>query len=156
MPSQIKVDEIKNVAGQYKIKTNVLEGQTTAGSISVQGEGTATTNLQQGLAKVWVNFDGSSVDGTADLTGVRDSFNVTSIVDGGTGDYALNINNDMVNTGYVVSGSGYDHVGTADTYTVHMYHDLTTGAVEINNARPSNNAASDTSYVGVSIKGDLA
>ena len=92
----------------------------------------------------------------ADLTGVRDSFNVTSIVDGGTGDYALNINNDMVNTGYVVSGSGYDHVGTADTYTVHMYHDLTTGAVEINNVRPTNNASSDTSYVGVSIKGDLA
>tara|TARA_Y100000114_G_C11667356_1_gene282017 strand:- start:126 stop:587 length:462 start_codon:yes stop_codon:yes gene_type:complete len=122
----------------------------------VKAEGSATTNLKQGLAKVWVNFDGSSVDGTADLTGVRDSFNVTSIVDGGTGDYALNINNDMVNTGYVVSGSGYDHVGTADTYTVHMYHDLTTGAVEINNARPSNNAASDTSYVGVSIKGDLA
>ena len=50
MPSQIKVDEIKNVAGQYKIKTNVFEGQTTAGSITVQGEGTATTNLQQGLA----------------------------------------------------------------------------------------------------------
>ena len=44
MPSQIKVDEIKNVAGQYKIKTNVLEGQTTAnnmtinaGNITVQG-----------------------------------------------------------------------------------------------------------------------
>ena len=36
MPSQIKVDEIKNVAGQYKIKTNVFEGQTTAGSITVQ------------------------------------------------------------------------------------------------------------------------
>ena len=47
MPSQIKVDEIKNVAGQYKIKTNVFEGQTTAGSITVQGEGSATTNLQQ-------------------------------------------------------------------------------------------------------------
>ena len=35
MPSQIKVDEIKNVAGQYKIKTNVLEGQTTADSIDI-------------------------------------------------------------------------------------------------------------------------
>ena len=56
MPSQIKVDEIKNVAGQYKIKTNVLEGQTTAGSITVQGEGTNTTNLQQGLLKNFLNI----------------------------------------------------------------------------------------------------
>ena len=46
MPSQIKVDEIKNVAGQYEIKTNTFKGQTTAASIAVQGEGTATTNLQ--------------------------------------------------------------------------------------------------------------
>ena len=57
MPSQIKVDEIKNVAGQYKIKTNVFEGQTTAGSITVQSEGTATTNLQQGLAKYWIDYN---------------------------------------------------------------------------------------------------
>ena len=37
MPSQIKVDEIKNVAGQYEIKTNTFKGQTTGGSIAVQG-----------------------------------------------------------------------------------------------------------------------
>ena len=73
MPSQIKVDEIKNVAGQYKIKTNVFEGQTTAGSITVQGEGTATTNLQQGLTKVWCKFDQINSNTT------RDSFNVSSV-----------------------------------------------------------------------------
>jgi len=152
MTGQINVNKIAARSGT----TITVDTGDALDVTLVKGEGSATTNLKQGLLKVWVNFDGSSVDGTADLTGVRDSFNVTSIVDGGTGDYALNINNDMVNTGYVVSGSGYDHVGTADTYTVHMYHDLTTGAVEINNVRPTNNASSDTSYVGVSIKGDLA
>ena len=80
MPSQIKVDEIKNVAGQYKIKTNVFEGQTTAGSITVQGEGTATTNLQQGLAKQWCHFDGFAGTLSSD-----DSFNTASLTDNSTG-----------------------------------------------------------------------
>ena len=83
MPSQIKVDEIKNVAGQYKIKTNVFEGQTTAGSITVQGEGSATTNLQQGLTKAWIDYKGT------DTNAVMDSFNYSSPTDNGTGDYTM-------------------------------------------------------------------
>ena len=103
MPSQIKVDEIKNVAGQYKIKTNVFEGQTTAGSITVQGEGTATTNLQQGLTKSWTNIDGGS--GTPVI---RDSFNHSVLTDNGTGDYTLALSNSMGNVNYSlqVTGSG--------------------------------------------------
>ena len=139
------------------IKVNTLTGTTSVGSILVTGEGgVETTNLQQGLAKAWVNFDGTVVDGTADLTGVRDSFNISAIVDNTTGDYRIDINNDMNSTDYVVSGSGYDHTGTADSYTVHMYHDLAAGSVEVNNIRPTNNASADTSYVGTTIHGDLA
>ena len=103
MPSQIKVDEIKNVAGQYKIKTNVLEGQTTAGSITVQGEGTNTTNLQQGLCKSWVFFDGSE----SPLTN-NDSFNVSSLVDNGTGNYDKVFTNNMSSGNFSVSGTGAD------------------------------------------------
>tara|TARA_A100001037_G_scaffold283603_1_gene289206 strand:- start:389 stop:814 length:426 start_codon:yes stop_codon:yes gene_type:complete len=80
MPSQIKVDEIKNVAGQYKIKTNVFEGQTTAGSITVQGEGSATTNLQQGLAKAWL---GAANHSSGAILG--DTFNISSYEDTATG-----------------------------------------------------------------------
>ena len=37
------------------VKVNTLTGTTTAGSIAVTGEGNSTTtNLQQGLCKVWV------------------------------------------------------------------------------------------------------
>jgi len=116
----------------------------------------ATSTVAEGSAKAWVNFDGTAVNGTVDLTGVRDSFNISAIVDGGTGDYRIDINADMNSTDYVVVGSGYDHAGTADTYTVHMYHDLAAGSVEINNVRPTNNASSDTSYIGTTIHGDLA
>ena len=98
MPSQIKVDEIKNVAGQYKIKTNVLEGQTTEGSIAVQGEGSATTNLQQGLAKATF-----SLDGTAGTVSLGDGHNVGSITDNGTGFYKLNYTNNMGSTNFMAN-----------------------------------------------------
>ena len=109
MPSQIKVDEIKNVAGQYKIKTNVFEGQTTAGSITVQGEGTATTNLQQGLCKQWVHFTGN-----VNPPAIVDSFNTTGLVDNASGDYQVTITNAMANDDYSVSGTiAFNATGTS-------------------------------------------
>ena len=106
MPSQIKVDEIKNVAGQYKIKTNVFEGQTTAGSKAVQGEGTATTNLQQGQTKWFATHRGDFSNA------VEDSFNVASHTDNGTGGVIYSFTNNMGNTDYCphVSGISGDHL----------------------------------------------
>ena len=98
MPSQIKVDEIKNVAGQYKIKTDTFEGQTTEGSIAVQGEGSATTNLQQGLNKQWIAFN---MNGT-----IGDSFNTTSITDIDAGDFNITITNAYANIHYAMGVSG--------------------------------------------------
>ena len=64
------------------LKINTLTGVSTAGSIAVTGEGNSTTtNLQQGLAKIWVNFVGEST------ASVQDSFNNSSITDQGTGQY---------------------------------------------------------------------
>ena len=98
MPSQIKVDKIKNVAGQYEIKTNTFKGQTTGGSIAVQGEGTATTNLQQGLNKQWIAFN---MNGT-----IGDSFNTTSITDIDAGDFNITITNAYANIHYAMGVSG--------------------------------------------------
>ena len=62
-----------------ELRVDNLKGSTTGGSINVLGEGTsATTNLQQGLAKVWVNYD--AVD-----QGTRGSFNQSSLSDNATG-----------------------------------------------------------------------
>jgi hypothetical protein len=79
MTSQLNVDTIK--------------GKSTEGSISIQGEGTKTTNLQQGLLKAFINFDGDTASATANLDGVNQSFNVTSLVDNTTGDYSINFTN---------------------------------------------------------------
>ena len=41
-----------------ELKVDKFTGVTTAGSIDVTGEGNSTTtNLQQGLAKAWVQYD---------------------------------------------------------------------------------------------------
>ena len=80
-----------------ELRVDNLKGSTTGGSINVLGEGTsATTNLQQGLAKQWCNFVGSSAS-------VNDSFNTASVTDNGTGDFSPQITNDMSSANYNVS-----------------------------------------------------
>ena len=65
------------MASQLKVDT--LTGVTTAGSIDVTGEGNSTTtNLQQGLCKMWINFDPDTIE---------DSFNVASHTDVATGQF---------------------------------------------------------------------
>ena len=79
------------------LKVDTLTGVTTAGSISVTGEGNSTTtNLQQGLAKAWTEFTTSVV--------INDSFNVASMSDEGVGDFDTNLTNNMASTAYVALG----------------------------------------------------
>ena len=79
-----------------EILVDNLTGKTAAGSITVYGEGgTATTNLQQGLAKAFCNFEQSSSHT------VRDSLNISSLTDVGYG---------LTNTNYVSSFSNDDYV----------------------------------------------
>jgi hypothetical protein len=83
-----------------QLKVNTLTGVTTAGSIVVTGEGNSTTtNLQQGLCKQWIHFNG---EGTV---AILDSFNTTSITDNGTGDHQVTIASDMANDDFSVSGT---------------------------------------------------
>ena len=70
-----------------------LTGRASAGSIAVTAEGgTVTTNLQQGLAKAWVNNTNAAV--------ITDSFNVASGIDRGTGTYDITFTNAMANATY--------------------------------------------------------
>ena len=62
--SRVVVNEIQAKVGNDisfndAAKIDTLKGKTTAGSITVQGEGNATTSLQQGLAKVWCAYRGN-------------------------------------------------------------------------------------------------
>ena len=81
-----------------ELKVDKFTGVTTAGSISVTGEGNSTTtNLQQGLAKCWVN---ANMSGTA---GIYDSFNTASLTDSAVGKAVVVFTTAMSNANYSVS-----------------------------------------------------
>lgn len=83
---------------------------SNTGQVTIQGENTATTNLQQGLSKAWARFNGT---GTA---AIDDSYNISTITDNTTGDYNLNYTNNMNNDNYAkVDGGGHwSEQSTAD------------------------------------------
>jgi hypothetical protein len=67
----------------------------------------ATQNGMTGIAKAWVNFNGTGT------VAIRDSFNVSSITDNGTGEYTVNFTTAMPNANYSIvisqgGGSGVD------------------------------------------------
>jgi len=128
-----------------ELKVNKLTGVTTAGSISVTGEGNSTTtNLQQGLAKAWNKFQGD-----AGSISVDDSFNASSLEDVGTGEYRSIYTNNMNNDDYAhsVSSAFYSGVGS-DT-------DTTTSRIRYFNGNASGSLV-DGKEIALIIMGDLA
>ena len=77
------------------LNVDALVGVSSANAITVRGEGSATTSLQQGLAKAW-----AVVDGTGTI-GLSDSFNCASVSDEGTGDYDVFYTNNMASANYL-------------------------------------------------------
>ena len=87
-----------------EIKVDTLTGKTSAGNITVTSEGgAATMQLQQGLAKCWANISGT---GTISL---RDSLNVSSLTDDGTGAYDTSFSNSFSTTSYCAIGNGKEN-----------------------------------------------
>jgi len=88
-----------------EIKTDKLTGTSTAGSILVTGEGNSTTtNLQQGLAKAWVEFNGTGT------VAISDSLNIGGLTDAGTGLYNLTFTSSMNNADFSSTGAAGENV----------------------------------------------
>ena len=148
--STIFADKFKNTSGGNPVQINQLRGIDTAGAIAVQGEGTNTTNLQQGLSKSWMNLNGTSTIAT------RDSFNVSSIADRGTGLYTQNFTSNMTNDDYAVGGSGMATHKDADGRNRIMVGDpVSTSGIHVNTFTTSG-TADDIEYVAAIAHGDLA
>ena len=86
MASELRVNTLKDAAGNNSIATSFVAG---------------------GSAKAWVDFNG------AGTIAIRDSFSVSSITDNGTSDYTTTFASAMSNDDFAVSaqstssGSGY-------------------------------------------------
>lgn len=129
------------------INVNLIADNGGGSNVTVQGEGTNTTILAQGLAKVLASFDGSS-------SGFLGSFNCSGITDHGTGDHTVTYTNSMSNDDYAhpfhfggTSGQGVVRTGGRGVNTG------TIGIVGTNGAQTS---AQDVTVSGVAVFGDLA
>tara|TARA_R100000149_G_scaffold54801_1_gene24079 strand:- start:1064 stop:1474 length:411 start_codon:yes stop_codon:yes gene_type:complete len=133
-----------------ELKVNTLTGVSTAGSIAVTAEGNSTTtNLQQGLAKVWAYFNQASSSSTP-----ADSFNVSSIDDDSAGDFDVNYTNAMVNNTYA-SAFNSDAVGNA-IVSNNMIIGAGYATTELRFLHYENGSLVDATAGTVMIMGDLA
>ena len=121
----------------------------TSGQITGTAKSVDTDYVVNGSAKAWINFNGTSTIAT------RDSFNVSSIADDGTGIYTITINNDMANANYcTTSGVGRGGLATC-TFLNDGTWAVTAGSGQVICAN-SSNAAFDPPAVLASFLGDLA
>ena len=83
-----------------EIITNKLTGKTAAGNVTITGEGgTGTMQLQQGVAKAWINYKQAATFET------RDSLNISSVYDYGSGLADTNYTNNFNNDDYAAAGA---------------------------------------------------
>ena len=146
--STIFADKFKNTSGGNNVKINQLSGIDTAGSITVQGEGTATTNVQQGLAKALWTYDNAG--------SLQASFNIASVTDSGTGNYVTVFTNNFSNALYVTAGTTIGGYGNQSVLDSHQSAGVkgTTG-YEVGSS-DNNNADADNTKCQTADFGDLA
>ena len=137
MTSQLNVDTIK--------------GKSTAGSITIQGEGAATTNLQQGSVKCWVHYDqkGDSV-----ITQVLDSFNESSVLDVSVGSYEVNVTNNF-NNAFHATGAICIDSGTQALFSSGPESGTTTAIIDLLSYTAGGSTADADSATNITC-GDLA
>lgn len=93
------------------LKVNTVQHNTSGFSNVVQfTDGAGTENGK--LCRAWVNFNGNGT------IAIRDSFNVASITDNGTGDYTINLTTAMANANYAITGTigTFGSTGASDLF----------------------------------------
>tara|TARA_R100000353_G_scaffold33910_3_gene27171 strand:- start:1762 stop:2169 length:408 start_codon:yes stop_codon:yes gene_type:complete len=125
---------------------------------NASGSNASTTdNIQQGIAKAWVNFDGGGTLTSSDQSGVRDSFNISSVEDSAAGVYTVNINTDMADTNYVVVvtvEAGTDNDQTSEGGLLFQNSTKTAGSFKIRTGDTETNNNDDYGGVNAVVFGD--
>jgi|ETNvirenome_2_60_1030617.scaffolds.fasta_scaffold40873_3 hypothetical protein len=124
------------------LNVDALVGVSSANAITVRGEGSATTSLQQGLCKAWAAVD---MPGTPAF---KDSFNNGSMTDAAAGRTNLSFVTNMSNTGY----SNPSEEADGQAFNCMLQSNTTTG-YQVNIYTGS--AYADADFV-TSVFGDLA
>ena len=127
MASELRVNTLKDAAGNNSI---------------------GMSYVAEGSAKVWINFNGTGTIAT------RDSFNVTSITDGGTGLYTVTYTNSLGNVNYSTTGAAGENDDSGGNRSL----GLRARAVGSQNLRGFRDgvSADDMAEMCIQITGDLA
>jgi hypothetical protein len=102
-----------------------------------------TTYSARGIAKAWVNFDGTGT------IAARDSENVSSLTDNGTGNYTINFSSAFGAGDYAATA------GSSDGGPVHILRSFATTSFVIA-CNSLAGAGTDSAIVTASVNGDLA
>ena len=101
--------------------------------------------LSQFTAKAWVNFNGSGT------LAIRDSHNISSVTDNGSGSYTPTFTNALANGDFVVTGNA-DHPGNWYGWLSVRGH--STSNCTVHSVQASSNASADAGQIDVLVFGD--
>jgi len=112
-----------------------MAGTLVANTINTDTGLFSTNNAYTGIAKAWVNFNGTNGS-------INNSFNVSSVTYNSTGSYNVNFTTAMPNANYVLIGAaGRDpNVGGTSPASIYMQDDTfapTTSAFRLGVASPN-------------------
>ncbi len=106
-----------------------------------------TQNGMTGIAKAWVNFNGTGT------VAIRSAFNVSSITDNGTGQYVINFTTAMPDANFATT-VGYSRIyagfDTADSNRILTVVATTTTSVSVQTTLIPTTLA-DMAYIGVAV-----
>ena len=134
-------DSGNSSAGSLKYKHSsdrMVLGTNGAEHFTIESDG---RGLSQFTAKAWVNFNGTGT------VAIRDSHNVSSITDNGTGDYLVNFTNNMANTNFMTVSESSDWNAHSSAYS-----SSSAGSTEVRVERSA--SLYDVDYVAALVFGD--
>ena len=126
----------------------------SANSMTIRGEGSNQTSIQQGLSKLFAKFQG-------DNASVNDSFNVSSVDDDNTGYNGVNFTTNMAAIHYATHSTTAHAYGTSNDGVSSAVASsdgeagMTTSSVQLSHLQ-SGGSNGDPTAVHVTIDGDLA
>ena len=128
MASELRVDTLKDSSGSNSVGMAYVAG---------------------GSSKAWVNFNGTGT------IAARDSLNLSSLTDNGSGDYDVNISSSFAAVDYSISVSGYPSASWNQIFSIQNPASNTTSIFSIFSASTAGTKY-DTQLVTASAHGDLA
>ena len=122
------------------LRVNTLTDASSNNSIAV-------SVVHNGTAKAWVNFNGTGTIAS------RDSYNIASLTDSGTGHYVPNFSNNMSNNDFSATG-GISESGVGGEATIVLGDGYSTSSVKV--LTRNSTSATDYQFVACTVNGDLA